>query len=186
MRFLRRVLRRELSEFQHLGSYSDIYKYSIENNVDFWQTLARSRLDWDRDFTVVSDSNFADGKISWFTDGALNVADNCVTRHLATRGNQTALIWEKDEPGQSEKLTYAELHTLVCKMANVLKSRGVKKGDRVAIYYPVSPIGVAAMLACAKIGAVHSVIFAGFSSEALRQDWIEFIYYFFVVRITAV
>ena len=170
MRFLRRLIRRELSEFQHLGSYSDIYKYSIEQNSEFWQTLARSRLNWTDDFTVVNNSNFADGKISWFTDGTLNVADNCVTRHVETRGNQPALIWEKDEPGQSEKLTYSELHTLVCKMANVLKSRGVKKGDRVAIYYPVSPVGVAAMLACAKIGAVHSVVFAGFSSEALRQD----------------
>ena len=172
-RYLRNFIRRELSEFQHLGSYSDVYKYSIENNCDFWKTLAQSRLQWQREFTIVNESNFADGKISWFSDGQLNVADNCVTRHLSTRGEQPAVIWEKDEPGNTETLTYNELNTLVCKMANVLKSRGVKRGDRVAIYYPVSPIGVAAMLACAKIGAVHSVVFAGFSSEALRQDRTE-------------
>ena len=95
-----------------------------------------------------------------------------MTRHLATRGDETALIWEKDEPGQEEKMTFNELNVLVNKMGNVLKSQGVKKGDRVAIYYPVSPKGVAAMLACAKIGAVHSVVFAGFSSDALSSGWI--------------
>ena len=95
--------------------------------------------------------------------------DNCVTRHLSKHADQPALIYEKDEPGTAEIVTYAELHSLVNRFANVLKSKGIKKGDRVAIYYPVSPLGVAAMLACAKIGAVHSVVFAGFSADALRQ-----------------
>ena len=108
--------------------------------------------------------------MKWFSDGRLNVADNCVTRHVdAGRGDQTALIWEKDEPGQVEYVTFAELDDLVSRFAAVLKSKGVERGDRVAIYYPVSPLGVASMLACAKIGAVHSVVFAGFSAEALRQ-----------------
>lgn len=135
--------------------------------------MARSRLEWSKDFTETSASNFKNGKISWFSDGELNVADNCITRHLGSRADQPALIWEKDEPGQTETLSFQELNDLVCKMGNVLRSRGVKKGDRVAIYYPVSPIGVASMLACAKIGAVHSVVFAGFSSEALRQRIID-------------
>lgn len=165
--------RRNISEFKHLGGYSDIYKYSIEENDDFWATLARSRLDWHKDFSKVSESSFREGQISWFADGKLNVFDNCVTRHLATRGDQPALIWEKDEPGDHEVVTFRQLSSLVNKFANVLRQQGVKKGDRVAIYYPVSTMGVAAMLACAKIGAVHSVVFAGFSSDALRQRIID-------------
>ena len=165
-----RVLRRELAEFAHLGGYSSIYRHSIEQNDDFWSTVAKSRIDWIKEFTQVNDSNFADGKISWFADGRLNVADNCVTKHLAARGDQAALIWEKDEPGEAESVTFKQLDVLVNKMANVLRGQGVTKGDRVAIYYPVSPNGVAAMLACAKIGAVHTVVFAGFSAEALKQE----------------
>ena len=127
-------------------------------------------MTWSEPFTTISEGDFNANEIKWFSDGKLNVTDNCVTRHVeAGRGDQNALIWEKDEPGQVEYVTYAQLDNLVSRFAAVLKSRGVKKGDRVAIYYPVSPIGVASMLACAKIGAVHSVVFAGFSSEALRQ-----------------
>ena len=146
--------------------------------------MARSRLDWNKDFTSVNTSSFTEGKISWFTDGTLNVADNCITRHLENRGDEIALIWEKDEPGQDERLTFNELNTLVNRMSNVLKSQGVKKGDRVAIYYPVSPNGVAAMLACAKIGAVHSVIFAGFSSDALRSGEKLKPHFFFSLKFT--
>ena len=151
------------------NSRDKIYEYSLTNNDQFWSTLAESRLNWNQSFDQVNTSSFEDGRIEWFKGGKLNVADNCVSRHLATRGDQPALIWEKDEENQTEILTFAELDTLVSKFSNVLKSHGVKKGDRVAIYYPVSPIGVAAMLACAKIGAIHSVVFAGFSAEALRQ-----------------
>ena len=150
-----------------------IYKYSLENNDEFWATLARSRLDWTKDFDHVNTSSFEAGRLEWFKGGYLNVADNCVSRHAKSRGDQNALIWEKDEENQVEYVTYKELDVLVSKFANVLRDRGVKKGDRVAIYYPVSPKGVAAMLACAKIGAVHSVVFAGFSAEALRQRIID-------------
>ena len=151
------------------NSRDKIYDYSLTNNDQFWSTLAESRLNWNQSFDHVNTSSFQDGRIEWFKGGKLNVADNCVSRHLATRGDQPALIWEKDEENQTEVLTFSELDTLVSKFANVLKSHGVKKSDRVAIYYPVSPLGVAAMLACAKIGAIHSVVFAGFSAEALRQ-----------------
>ena len=109
------------------------------------------------------------GQIKWFEDGQLNACYNCVDRHLEKRGDQVALVWEKDDVSSTEKITYNQLHQYVCKFANVLRSRGVVKGDRVAIYLPVSLQGVAAMLACARIGAIHSVIFTGFSAEALAH-----------------
>merc|ERR1711981_958651 len=113
--------------------------------------------------------NMDTADFKWFEDGELNVCVQCVDRHLPTRSNQTAFIFEQDEPGTEVKVTYAELHKMVCQVANVLKSKGVKKGDRVTLYMPMSPIACATMLACARIGAVHSVVFTGFSSEALAS-----------------
>ena len=132
---------------------------------------AAKRLDWIRPFTKVSDISFdaADLHIRWFEDGVLNACANCVDRHLATRADQAALIWEGDEPGDSRTVSYRELHEEVCRFANVLKARGVEKGDRVTIYMPMIPQAAYAMLACARIGAVHSVVFGGFSAESLAN-----------------
>jgi acetyl-CoA synthetase len=134
----------------------------------FWTEQAR-RLDWITPPTVIKDVSFAreDFRIRWFADGVLNVCFNCVDRHLPERADQTAILWEGDEPDQSGGLTYAELHREVCRMANVLKSLGVKKGDRVTLYLPMIPAAAVAMLACARIGAVHSVVFGGFSPDSL-------------------
>ena len=134
----------------------------------FWAEAAK-RLDWITPPTVIKDVSFAkdDFHIRWFADGVLNVAYNCVDRHLETRADQTAIIWEGDEPAQSGHLTYAELHREVCRMANVLKDLGVVKGDRVTIYLPMIPAAAVAMLACARIGAVHSVVFGGFSPDSI-------------------
>lgn len=134
----------------------------------FWSEQAR-RLDWMTAPSRIKDVSFdkADFRIRWFEDGVLNVAWNCLDRHLAERGDQTAIIWEGDEPDQSGKLTYRELHAEVCRMANVLKGLGVAKGDRVTLYLPMIPAAAVAMLACARIGAVHSVVFGGFSPDSL-------------------
>jgi acetyl-CoA synthetase len=134
----------------------------------FWSEQAR-RLDWMTAPTSIKDVSFdkADFRIRWFGDGVLNVAYNCLDRHLATRGDETAIIWEGDEPTQSGGLTYRELHAEVCRMANVLKGLGVVKGDRVTLYLPMIPAAAVAMLACARIGAVHSVVFGGFSPDSL-------------------
>ena len=134
----------------------------------YWADQAR-RLDWITPPTVMKDVSFNkdDFRIRWFADGVLNVAYNCVDRHLATRADQTAIIWEGDDPDQSGRLTYAELHREVCRMANVLKGLGVVKGDRVTIYLPMIPSAAVAMLACARIGAVHSVVFGGFSPDSI-------------------
>ena len=132
---------------------------------------AAARLDWIKPFSKVSDVSFdaADLHIRWFEDGALNVCANCVDRHLETRGGRTALIWEGDEPGDSREISYRELHAEVCRFANVLKAHGVKKGDRITIYMPMIPQAAYAMLACARIGAVHSVVFGGFSAESVAN-----------------
>jgi len=134
----------------------------------FWGEQAR-RLDWTTPPTRIKDVSFdrADFRIRWFGDGVLNVAYNCLDRHLETRGDETAIIWEGDEPTQSGGLTYRELHAEVCRMANVLKGLGVVKGDRVTLYLPMIPAAAVAMLACARIGAVHSVVFGGFSPDSL-------------------
>jgi len=134
----------------------------------FWRKVA-GRLDWSRPFTQVKDVSFAreDFRIRWFADGRVNAAWNCIDRHLPERAQQTAIIWEGDDPEQSRHVTYAELHRQVCRMANVLKTHGVRQGDRVTIYLPMIPEAAYAMLACARIGAVHSVVFAGFSPESL-------------------
>lgn len=152
-----------------VADYDKYYKASIENPDAFWAEMAE-RLDWVKKPTVIKNAKF-DGNvdIKWFEDGILNACYNCVDRHVEKRGNQTALIWEGDEPSQDKKITYAELKDEVSKLANALKAKGVKRGDRVTIYMPMIPEATYAMLACARIGAVHSVVFGGFSPDALKD-----------------
>ena len=159
----------ESAEFDGVSTYEDLYKFSINQPDRFWGTLAKSRLEWIKPFETVSNCNMNTGEIKWFLGGKINISVNCVDRHAKLTPNKVALIWEKDEPGQTESVSYKYLHEMVGKMSNVLKEFGVKKGDRVAIYMPVSPVAVAAMLACTRIGAIHSVVFAGFSADALAQ-----------------
>ena len=149
--------------------YESMYRQSVENPDEFWAEQARKFLTWDKEWDQVSDYDFRAGKASWFSGGTLNVTVNCIDRHLPTRGNQTAIIWEGDDPNDSAHITYAELHEQVCRLANVLKDRGVKKGDRVCIYMPMVVEATYAMLACARIGAIHSVVFGGFSPESLKD-----------------
>lgn len=149
--------------------YQQYYQQSVEDPDTFWGEQAKV-LDWIKPFTKVKNTSFAPGNIDirWFEDGTLNLAANCLDRHLAEKGDQTALIWEGDDPNaENQHVTYKQLHHDVCQFANVLKGLGVKKGDVVAIYMPMVPEAAVAMLACARIGAVHSVIFAGFSPEAV-------------------
>lgn len=152
------------------AKYKDMYARSIADPNAFWAEQAK-RIDWMHAPTKIENVSFAPGNISikWFEDGVLNVAHNCIDRHLAKRANQTAIIWEGDDPSQSKHITYKELHDEVCRMANILRTRNVKKGDRVTIYLPMIPEAAYAMLACARIGAVHSVVFAGFSPDSLAQ-----------------
>ncbi len=149
--------------------YDKYYKASIENPDAFWAEMAE-RLDWVKKPTIIKNAEF-DGNvdIKWYEDGILNACYNCVDRHVEKRGNQTALIWEGDDPSQDKKITYAELKDEVSKLANALKAKGVKRGDRVTIYMPMIPEATYAMLACARIGAVHSVVFGGFSPDALKD-----------------
>ena len=142
---------------------------AVENDPDAFWTKVASRLDWMKPFTVVKDVSFnaKDLHIRWFADGILNASVNCLDRHLPHRTNDVAFIWEGDDPADSRKITYGEAHAETCRMANVLKSRGVKKGDRVTIYMPMIPEAAYAMLACARIGAIHSVIFGGFSPDSI-------------------
>jgi acetyl-CoA synthetase len=154
--------------FMDKKAYDAAYKASIADPDGYWGREA-ARLDWMTPFTKVKNTSFdaADLHIKWFEDGALNVAANCIDRHLATRGDQTAIIWEGDDPSVSRHISYRELHEEVCRFANVLKRRGVVKGDRVTLYMPMIPEAAYAMLACARIGAVHSVVFGGFSPDSL-------------------
>ncbi|MEF2071347.1 acetate--CoA ligase [Consotaella aegiceratis] len=150
--------------------YQDWYRRSIEEPDAFWAEHGQ-RLDWMKPFTKVKNTSFAPDNVSirWFEDGTLNVAANCIDRHLEKRGNQTAILWEGDDPAESKAITYAELHEEVCRMANVLKEHGVQRGDRVTVYMPMIPEAAYAMLACARIGAVHSVVFGGFSPDSLAN-----------------
>ncbi|MDX8351679.1 acetate--CoA ligase [Cognatiyoonia sp. IB215182] len=151
------------------AKYDEMYAASINDPEGFWAEHGK-RIDWVKPFTKVKNTSFAPGDIDikWFEDGTLNVSANCIDRHLATRGDQTAIIWEPDDPNdQPLHITYAMLHEKTCLMANVLKEMGVGKGDRVVIYLPMIPEAAYAMLACARIGAIHSIVFAGFSAEAL-------------------
>ncbi|MHA6344870.1 acetate--CoA ligase [Roseivivax sp. CAU 1761] len=151
--------------------YDEMYKRSIEDSDGFWLEQA-GRLDWMTAPTKARDARFDFGQVSikWFEDGRLNVAANCIDRHLAARGDQTAIIWEPDDPSEAaQAITYRELHEQTCRLANVLKDQGVGRGDRVVLYLPMIPEAAYAMLACARIGAIHSVVFAGFSPDALAS-----------------
>jgi acetyl-CoA synthetase len=147
--------------------YETLYRQSIEDPDSFWREQAR-RLDWVEEPATIANWSFDPVDIKWFEDGTLNLCHNCVDRHLAERSQQTAILWEGDEPGIVQSLSYGELHAEVVRMANALKALGVGKGDRVTLYLPMIPQAAIAMLACARIGAVHSVVFGGFSPEALH------------------
>jgi acetyl-CoA synthetase len=152
------------------AKYREMYDASVKDPDAFWGEHGK-RIDWIQPYTKVRNTSYAPGAVSikWFEDGVTNVALNCVDRHLATRGDQVAIIWEGDDPGDSKTITYRQLHAEVCRFANVLKARGVKKGDRVTIYLPMIPEAAYAMLACARIGAVHSIVFGGFSPDSLAS-----------------
>ncbi|TAL02265.1 MAG: acetate--CoA ligase [Porticoccaceae bacterium] len=149
--------------------YEAMYRRSIVEPESFWAEQAQEFLNWERPWASVCGGDFGAGTATWFAGGKLNVTTNCIDRHLATRGEQVAILWEGDDPAESSAITYRELHAQVCRLANVLKSRGVDKGDRVCIYMPMVPEAAYAMLACARIGAIHSVVFGGFSPEALKD-----------------
>ncbi|MDT3311440.1 acetate--CoA ligase [Pseudomonas sp. rhizo66] len=149
--------------------YRRMYRESIEHPSTFWAEQATRFLDWSTPWQTVQRYDLKTGEAAWFIGGKLNVSYNCIDRHLAKRGDQTALLWEGDDPAESAQITYKKLHHHVCRLANVLKSRGVKKGDRVCIYMPMIPEAAYAMLACSRIGAIHSVVFGGFSPDSLRD-----------------
>ncbi|MGY1881267.1 acetate--CoA ligase [Pseudomonas reactans] len=149
--------------------YQRLYRQSIEQPDTFWAEQAKGFLDWITPWHTVQSSDINTGAAQWFAGGQLNVSYNCIDRHLAQRADQPAFIWEGDDPAKSSNITYRQLHQNVSRLANVLKSRGVKKGDRVCIYMPMIPEAAYAMLACTRIGAVHSVVFGGFSPDALRD-----------------
>ena len=150
-----------------IDEYHKLYKESIDNSEAFFQKLAKENISWISDFNKVQNDRFANTK--WFIGGKTNVSFNCIDRHLDENSNKTALIWEGDDPNESKQFTYKELHLQVCKFANVLKELGVKKGSRVCIYMPMIPEAAFAMLACTRIGAIHSVVFGGFSPESLKD-----------------
>jgi acetyl-CoA synthetase len=149
--------------------YQEMYARSVSDPDGFWAEQAKEFVTWFKDWDKVQDWDYHEGKIRWFEGAKLNVSYNCIDRHLDTRGDQVAILWEGDDPQVDQKITYRELHEKVGRLANVLKARGVKKGDRVCIYLPMIPEAAAAMLACARIGAIHSVVFGGFSPEALKD-----------------
>ena len=162
----------DMSSKAHIDAetYTRMYAASVSDPDAFWAEHGK-RVDWIKPFSKVKNTNFAPGNIDikWFEDGTLNVSANCVDRHLATKADQTAIIWEPDDPSKEDAkhITYRQLHSAVCKMANILEKLGVRKGDRVIIYLPMIPEAAYAMLACARIGAIHSIVFAGFSPDAL-------------------
>ena len=149
------------------AKYFEMYEASIANPDKFWGEHGK-RLHWIKPYTKVKNASFTGGvSIKWYEDGTLNASQNCIDRHLPTRADQTAILWEGDSPSEQRHVSYAELHENVCRLANVLKAHGVKKGDRVTVYMPMIPEAAFAMLACARIGAIHSVVFGGFSPESL-------------------
>ena len=150
-------------------SFQKLYKQSINSPDEFWASQAEELLYWHEPWQSISSGSFEKAEPTWFAGAKLNVAYNCIDRHLEQRGDQTAIIWEGDDPQEDKKITYRELHSDVCKFSNALKARGVKKGDRVCIYMPMIPEAAYAMLACARIGAVHSVVFGGFSPESIKD-----------------
>ena len=151
------------------AQYEEMYQRSVDDPEGFWAEQAEKFLTWSKPWDRVLDYDYNKAHIRWFEGGKLNVSVNCLDRHLAERGDQVAIIWEGDDPNVDKKITYRELHADVCKFANALKARGVKKGDRVSIYMPMVPEVAVAMLACARIGAVHSIVFGGFSADALKD-----------------
>lgn len=150
-------------------TYAAMYRQSIEDPATFWSDMATRFLHWHKPWDEVVSYDFAKGEAAWFAGGKLNVSVNCIDRHLPEKAQTPAIIWEGDDPADSRIITYADLKDAVCRLANVLKSRGIKRGDRVCIYMPMIPEAAFAMLACARIGAVHSVVFGGFSPEALKD-----------------
>ena len=149
--------------------YKNLYNESIENPEKFWSDQAHKYLDWDSEWTNVKHEDFLKGEVRWFENAKINASKNCIDRHLNKAGDKIAIIWEGDDPELSKEITYKELHEEVCRLSNVLKQRGVKKGDRVCIYMPMIPEAAYSMLACARIGAIHSVVFGGFSPESLKD-----------------
>ena len=162
----------ELAENAHITAarYDEMYAASINDPEGFWGEHGK-RIHWIKPYTQVRDVSYnkEDLHVRWYYDGTLNASANCLDRHLSSRGDQTAIIWEGDDPAESKHITYSELHRDVCKFANVLKAEGAKKGDVITIYLPMIPEIAVAVLACARIGAIHSVIFGGFSAEAIRD-----------------
>ena len=152
---------------RNLDEYNAMYQLSIEDPQTFFGEQAEENLDWIKPFTSVHNNKFVDSK--WFEGGKINIAYNCIDRHLKFHADKTALIWEGDDPNQSQEITYADLHLNVSKFGNILKNLGACKGSRVCIYMPMIPEAAYAMLACARIGAIHSVVFGGFSPESLKD-----------------
>jgi acetyl-CoA synthetase len=153
----------------NIDEYRELYRRSIDDRDAFWTEMANEHLEWLAPFGKVCEEDLSAGKIAWFLGGKLNVSANCLDRHLAERGDQPAIVWEGDPVGENRTVSYRELHAEVCRLANLLRSRGISKGDRVAIYMGMVPELAVAMLACARIGAIHSVIFGGFSPRSIRD-----------------
>ncbi len=161
------------NEVERWNKYRADYQNSIENPTQFWTNMSEKYLSWFSPFNRVLEGSFADGDVKWFANGKINACYNCIDRHLPERENQTAIIWEGDEIGTHKYITYRELSQEVGRIANVLKMNGVKKGDVVTIYMPMVPEVAYTMLACARIGAIHSIVFAGFSAHSLRDRIID-------------
>ncbi len=161
----------QIAKMAHIteDKYQQMYAQSISAPASFWAEQAKTFVTWFKEWNKVQDCNYYEGKIQWFDGAKLNVSYNCLDRHLSTRGDQVAIIWEGDDPKVDKKITYRDLYERVCRLANVLKAQGVKKGDRICIYLPMIPEAAVAMLACTRIGAIHSVVFGGFSPEALKD-----------------
>ena len=153
---------------KHLEEYFQVYRKSVREPENFWEEVAEEHFTWRKKWDKVLSWDFSKPEVKWFENAKLNITENCIDRHLLTRGEKTAIIWEPNDPSEeAQHITYKELHKRVNRFANVLKDNGIKKGDRVCIYLPMIPELTVAMLACARIGAIHSVVFAGFSSRAL-------------------
>jgi acetyl-CoA synthetase len=156
-------------KIRNFDDYKRVYQYSLTHNENFWAEIAKSKITWRKPWTTISTCNFKNAEIEWFKGAELNVSENCLDRHLKTQPNKTALIWEGNSPGETRKFTFKQLHEEVCRVTNGLLSLGIKKGDRVAIYLSNTPELAMGVLACARIGAVHSVIFGGFSAQSIQN-----------------
>ena len=163
---------RERAHIKSMEEYQRLYRLSLENPAWFWAEQAKA-INWFHPWHSVFDADYEEIDFSWFSGGRLNACFNCVDRHLETDGERTAIIWAADEPGVYKHISYRELKHQVCRLANVLLGHGVRKGDRVCIYMPMIPETIYAMLACARIGAVHSVVFGGFSADSLRDRIVD-------------